>query len=79
MNKDQIIQSLQTNHQQFADAIQSLSAQDFMYRKEGKWTAGQHADHIVRSVSPVAMAFGLPRLIPKLMFGKSNRSSKNYE
>ncbi len=79
MKKEDIIQVLKQNHQQFADYIQSLSADDFMHRKEEKWTAGQHADHIVRSVSPVAMALGLPRIAPRLLFGKSKRPSKTYE
>lgn len=79
MNKQEIIQSLQQNHQKFANEITALSADEFLFRKGEKWTAGQHADHIVKSVSPVVMAFGLPRFIPKLMFGKSNRPTKNFD
>lgn len=79
MKKQEIIQSLQTNHQQFADEIQALSADEFLFRKGEKWSAGQHADHIVKSVSPVVMALGLPRFVPKLMFGKSKRPSRTFE
>lgn len=79
MNKSEIITQLQTNHQQFADYIQSLSIADFLHRKENKWSAGQHADHIVRSISPVDMALGLPQIAPRLLFGKSNRPSRTFD
>src|SRR5688572_28482465 len=79
MNKSEIIQSLQSSHQQFADYIASLSTPDFLHRKEGKWTPAQHADHIVKSVSPVVMALGLPKIAPRLLFGKSKRTGRSYD
>lgn len=79
MNKTEIIIQLQTNHQQFADYIASLSTPEFLHQKDGKWTPAQHADHIVKSISPVAMALGLPRIAPRLLFGKSKRVGRNYD
>jgi hypothetical protein len=79
MNKKDIITHLQSNHQQFADYIQSLSTTEFMHRKDNKWTAGQQIDHIVKAVSPVVLAFSLPRIAPRLLFGKSNRKGKTYD
>ncbi len=79
MNNSAIIESLQTNHQQFADYIASLSTAEFLHRKEDKWTPAEHADHIVKSISPVVMAFGLPRIAPRLLFGKSTRTSRTYD
>jgi hypothetical protein len=78
MNKAEIITQLQHNHQQLADYIQSLSIDEFLFRNGHKWSAGQHADHIVRSISPVNMALGLPKIAPRLLFGKANRPSKTY-
>jgi len=79
MNKTAIISQLQTNHQKFADYIDSLTINEFIQKNGDKWSAGQQIAHIVQSVSPVNMAFSLPRIVPKLMFGKSKRSSKTYE
>jgi hypothetical protein len=79
MNKAEIITQLQSSHQQFADYIQSLSTPDFLHQPKGKWTPGQQMDHIVKSVSPVAMAFSLPKIAPRLLFGKSKRPSKSYD
>lgn len=79
MNKTEIIAQLQNNHQQFADYILSLTVNDFLHQHGKKWTPAQQADHIVKSISPVNMALGLPRIAPRLLFGKSNRPSKTYE
>jgi len=79
MNKQELINQLQIHHQQFADYIETLSTSDFIKSLPGKWTPGQQTDHIVKSVSPVAMAFGLPKIAPKLLFGKSTRKSKSYD
>ncbi len=79
MNKQQIAEKLIENHQNFADFVSSLSEQDFMLSPEEKWTAGQQLEHILRGVSPVKMALTLPKFVPHLLFGKSDRDSTNYE
>jgi hypothetical protein len=79
MNKEQLAQLLQTNHSQFIEQLQALNDTDFCYAPEGKWSAAQQLDHIVRSVSPVNLALGVPKFIVQWKFGKANRPSKSYE
>ena len=79
MNKDQIAELLQTNHRQFIQELQQLNAIDFCYAPEEKWSAAQQLDHIVKSISPVNMAMGLPKFILKWKFGKANRPSKTFD
>lgn len=79
MTKQEIIIKLIKNHTDFAQLIKGLSDKDCMFSFENKWTAGQQLDHIVRSVSPLNMAFTLPKLAIRLLFGKANRPSKNYD
>ncbi|MEO8174801.1 MAG: DinB family protein [Sediminibacterium sp.] len=79
MNKDQIAALLKTNHAQFISLVQCLNDADLCYAPEGKWTAVQQLDHIVKSVSPVNMAMGLPKFILKWKFGVANRPSKTYD
>ncbi|MES2374699.1 MAG: DinB family protein [Bacteroidota bacterium] len=79
MNKKQVADLLKTNHAQFIDLVSSLSDLDLCYAPEGKWSAVQQLDHIVKSVSPVNMAMRLPKFILKWRFGVANRSSKTYE
>ncbi len=79
MTKSAIQNALSTHHQLFIDRINSLSETAFVFQKNGKWSAGQQLDHINRAVSPVALAFSLPKFLPIILFGKANRPSKNYE
>jgi hypothetical protein len=79
MTKSEIQQQLSIRHQAFAEAILSLSEADFLFAKPNKWTAGEQLEHIYRAVKPVTLAFVLPKFVPRLLFGKVNRPSKNYE
>jgi hypothetical protein len=79
MTRERIAVLLQTNHAQFIHQLQQLNEASFTYAAEGKWSAAQQLDHIVKSVSPVNMALGLPKFILQWKFGAANRASKTYE
>jgi hypothetical protein len=79
MTREQIAALLQTNHAEFIHQLQDLNDIDFIYAPEGKWSAAQQLDHIVKSVSPVNMALGFPKFILQWKFGAANRASKTYE
>lgn len=79
MNNKEIAAILQGNYQAFMEEVDALSEIDFCYAPENKWSAAQQLDHLVRSVQPVNLAFGLPVFVLKKLFGKSNRPSKTYE
>ena len=80
MTKPEIIEKLISNHQQFADYIAKLDDEDFNYSlKNEKWSAGQQADHICRSLSPLKTLLGLPKWLVKKVFKKATRPSKTYE
>lgn len=79
MTKADLQRELGAKHQAFTDYIASLNDADFTYSPDGqKWTAGQQLDHIRLSVSPLVMAFGLPKFIPGLLFGRA-KTSVGYE
>lgn len=79
MTKPEIINLLKANHQTFIESFAHLSKQQFISSINAKWSPGQQLDHIIKSVRPVVLAFGLPHVIPKMLFGKANRSSRAYE
>ena len=79
MTKEVIIQKLSSNHHEFIELIFSLSESDFNLSVNNKWTSGQHFEHIYLSVSPLTKALKLPVLLLKLIFGKANRPSKDYD
>lgn len=79
MTKSEILHLLPQKHREFSDYILSLSDQEFLASANGKWTPGQHFDHIRRSVRPLALLRILPKFIVGLIFGRANRPSKDYE
>lgn len=79
MIKQEIRNRLLENHKNFAELILSLNDHDFLFSANGKWTAGQQLDHIYRSVAALKQGLTLPKFIIKLIVGKANRPSKNYE
>lgn len=79
MNKSEIQQQLRESHARFIKQIVGLSDQDFLRSSNGKWTAGQQLEHIIKSVRPVTLAFSLPRFMLKIAFGKANRPSRSYD
>ena len=79
MNKQEIKNKLKDNHRQFTELVFSLNDHDFLFAPNEKWTAGQQLDHINRSVGAVKMALTLPKFMIRLIIGKANRASKEYE
>jgi hypothetical protein len=79
MTRQEIKNKLVLNHSIFADLIVSLNENDFLFSANGKWTAGQQLDHIVRSVGALKQGMLLPKFALKLIIGKANRPSKDYE
>ena len=79
MNRSEIINQLQSSHEDFTSTISSLTEKQFNFHKEGKWNAGQTLDHLYRSVSTLTMAMMLPRFAFSMLFGKANRPSRSYD
>lgn len=79
MNREQIHYLLLQNHLDFIQLIENLSEDEFIQLQDNKWTPGQQAEHICKSIAPVALALRLPKFLLQLIFGKANRTSKSFE
>lgn len=44
----------------------------------GKWTTGEHIDHLIRATMPINQAMRLPKFILKWKLGVNNRAERNY-
>ncbi|UYQ93546.1 DinB family protein [Chitinophaga horti] len=78
MNRNEIATLLNTNFNAFAHFIDSLSNHRFAVSPEGKWSAGQQLDHLLRSTKPVNKALSLPKLALR-WYGKPKTPSRGYE
>ncbi len=80
MDKSQIIDELSRKYAAFVDLIEPMSEADFTFSMNGeKWSAGQQADHLCRSVAPLNKGLGAPEFVLKSMFGKSDHPSATYD
>tara|TARA_R110000796_G_scaffold231631_2_gene349608 strand:+ start:40644 stop:41171 length:528 start_codon:yes stop_codon:yes gene_type:complete len=79
MEKDQIKNRLTSVYSNFVNSCNSLAKDEFEYAPEGKWSAGQQMEHLIKSTSPLNQAMALPKFLIKLKFGKANRPSKNFD
>lgn len=64
------------SHLKFSNYIAKLTQEDYNYSFNNKWNAGQHLDHITKSVAILKMAFLYPKWFVKYKFGKANRPSR---
>jgi len=79
MHHQEIISLLKERHGSFARYIESLTADEFLYRYQDKWTAGEQLEHIYLAVRPVDLAFKLPKMLIRIVFGKANKPGKTYD
>lgn len=78
MNKQALKDLLNDSFTAFSAFIDTLSDHRFVVSPEGKWSAGQQMDHLVRSAKPVNTALGLPRILLRF-FGRPVAKSRSYE
>lgn len=78
-DKPQIITALGEKIDAFNNYISALSKENFEATPNGKWSAGQNLDHLIRSIKPLQLAYGLPKFALVILFGKTNRPSRTYD
>ena len=78
-DKPEIISALNKNVDAFNNYIAPLSKEQFEATPDKKWSAGQNLDHLIRAIKPLQLAYGLPKFVLRIMFGKTNRPSKTYD
>jgi uncharacterized damage-inducible protein DinB len=61
------------------DAFAALAPDTFTYQTDGVWSAQQSLEHLLLTTKPVAKALKLPPERLEKMFGRSERSSHDYD
>jgi hypothetical protein len=80
MDRSKIILELRGKYSEFIEFIESMSELDFTFSFNGeKWTAGQQADHLFRSLTPLNKGLSAPEFVLKTMFGKADHPSVSYD
>lgn len=79
MNSEEIINILEDKHKELFTWFENQSEEKWMEGPEGRWTSGQHVQHLVDSLKMLNKALSVPKFIIKKKFGVSNRPSRNYD
>jgi hypothetical protein len=78
-DKPQIIDALNENVDTFNKYIALLNKEQFESSPNGKRSAGQNLDHLIRAMKPLQVAYSLPKFALAILFGKTNRPSRTYD
>lgn len=78
MNKQQIINELNAQHTAFFNAVNAFGQDKANVSANGKWSPVEHLEHIRKSIKPLAMGLGLPKLAIVTVAGKAKRPSVSY-
>jgi len=79
MHKEEIIKASKTIFNEFSDTCLGIADNKFFSQPGEKWSIAQNADHLTRAVKTTRLAYALPKILIRTLFGKANRPSKSYE
>lgn len=78
MEKQALATELEKSVAEFTNYILALDRLGFERKPEGKWSAGQQLEHLIRAINPLVTVFRFPHFVIQVLFGKSNRESRSY-
>lgn len=61
-----------------ADWVAAQPEARFAAGPPGRWTMGQHVDHLVRSLKPLTSGMRLPKVVLRLALGTADGPSRDY-
>lgn len=78
-SKQDIEKALRDSYGALANWIESQPDAKFTQGPDGRWSMGQHLEHLNRSIQPFTLALSLPGFLLGLALPKMNRPSMSYE
>jgi len=79
MDKEEIIQASKKIFNEFSDTCLQIPDNKFFFQPAEKWSIAQNVDHVTRAIQTTRLAYSLPKIFVRTLFGKPNRPSRNYE
>jgi len=73
-----ILREMTRLHSEGATFLGTIPPDVFARPQGGKWSPGDHVRHLAKSLRPVAMGLGLPRFVPRLLFGGGSGASRSF-
>ncbi|MGB0978694.1 MAG: DinB family protein [Croceimicrobium sp.] len=79
MNKAEMRLKLESQHQDLMSFLKNMKEEQIHIQKDGKWSAIQNVDHLLKSIKVVNSAVHKPSILLRSAFGKPNREARSYE
>jgi hypothetical protein len=79
MNKSEIIACLRDEISATEKALSQTGNEAFFKKPDSKWSIAENAQHLVLSARPLNLAFSLPKISYRILFGKPYRKSYPYD
>jgi uncharacterized damage-inducible protein DinB len=76
---EKIIRQSEQAFKDFSETCEQIPPAFFFKQPEGKWSIAQHVQHLVISTKTSTAAFALPKFIVRLVGGRTNRASLDYD
>jgi len=77
-SKAEIADALRASMTGLSDWIAAQPDAQFSKGPAGRWTAGQHLDHLIRSVQPLTLGMSMPKFVLGIALATMNRPSMGY-
>ena len=79
MDKKEIAELIEAKHTELFDWLENQSEEKWEAGPEGKWTVGQHIQHLTDSIKLLNHAMSFPSFLLKYKYGTSNRVLRDYD
>jgi len=79
MTKIEVTTKLKEVVSEYGKLCLQMDEPEYFAARGEKWSVSENTRHLMLAVSPVILAFSLPKLILRLAFGKPNRNSRSFD
>lgn len=77
-SKDEIVTELRESFRSLGAVSASVSNDLFNVSRNNKWTTAENIQHLVNATKMTSVAFRLPKILPRLLYGKPKRTSHGF-
>ncbi len=77
-SKDEIVTELREGFHSLIAVSSSVSDDLFNVSRNNKWTTAENIQHLVNATKMTSMAYRLPKILPRLLYGKPKRTSHGF-
>jgi hypothetical protein len=77
-SKDEIVAELEESFQELSSLCNTVDEGKFNSSVADKWTPAENFQHLITATRMTSLAFSLPKIMPRLLYGKPKRTSHGF-